>query len=88
MARQRRKIDGGLKALDGWVNDKQFIVDGAFGLADVAAGACLGYLGVRFQELDLKKVWPRLERYSRSLEERESFKGSVPSPQVISDKIV
>lgn len=89
MARQRRKIDGGLKALDGWVGEKEFIIDDEFGLADIAAGACLGYLKVRFQqELDLAVVWPGLLRYSDGLEKRQSFRDSVPSPQVISDKIV
>lgn len=88
MARQRRKIDGGLKALDGWVGEKEFIVDGKFGLADVAAGSCLGYLKVRFQSLNLGKEWPGLKRYSDGLEERESFRNSVPSPQNIAEKIV
>lgn len=88
MARQRRKIDGGLKALDTWVEGKRYIVDGEFGLADVAVGAVLGYLKVRYLELDLGERWPGLKRYSDGLEERESFRGSVPSPQVISDKVV
>ncbi|KAE9989693.1 hypothetical protein EG327_002374 [Venturia inaequalis] len=88
MARQRRKIDGGLEALNAWVGEKRYIIDDEFGLADVAAGAVLGYLKVRYQELDLGKKWPGLKKYSDGLEGRESFKGSVPSPQVISDKIV
>jgi glutathione S-transferase len=88
MARQRRKIDGGLKALNEWARNKEFIIEDTFGLADVAAGAVLGYLKVRFQELDLGKTWPELKRYSDGLEKRESFRNSVPSPQTIIDRIV
>ena len=88
MARQRRKIDGGLKALNEWVGDKEFIVDDTFGLADIATGAVLGYLKVRFQELDLGSFWPGLKRYSDGLEGKESFKNSSPSPQIITDTIV
>ena len=50
MARRRRKVDGGLKALTGWTGDKKFFVNGAFGLADIAAGSVLRSLNVRFPE--------------------------------------
>lgn len=88
MARQRRKVDGGLKALADWIGDKRFFVNDAFGLADVAAGAALGYLRVRFPEHPWRETYHCLARYSDYLEERQSFKDTVPSPQTISDKIV
>lgn len=91
MARQRRKVDGGLKALAEWFGDddaKQFLVDGTFGLADVAVGSCLGYIKVRFAEHPWRKMYPFLDRYSERLEERQSFRDTVPKPQNFSEKIV
>jgi glutathione S-transferase len=35
-------VEGGLRALNQWVGDNEFIVDDAFSLADIAAGAVLG----------------------------------------------
>jgi glutathione S-transferase len=87
MQRQRRKVDGGIKALSIWVGDKDFILD-EFSLADIAAGAVLGYMRVRFQDHDWQEKYPNLKRYSDKLEARESFKSTVPSPQTITDKIV
>ena len=89
MARQQRKVDGGLKALAGWIGDeKKYFVNDAFGLADIAAGAVLGYLKVRFPEHPWRERFPHLARYSDDLEKRQSFKDTVPAPQKISDKVV
>jgi glutathione S-transferase len=88
MARQRRKVDGGLEQLSQWVGEQDFLVDGTFSLADIAAGSVLGYLRVRFQEHPWQEMYPHLKRYSNSLETRKSFQDTVPSPQKISDKIV
>lgn len=87
-ARQMRKVDGGLRALDGWVQDKEFMVGEKLGLADIAAACVCGYMSVRFKDYDYKKNFPGLARFCERLEERESFKGSVPTPQKINDKIV
>lgn len=88
MARQRRKVDGGLKALAEWIGDKKFFVNDVFGLADIAAGSVLGYLKVRFPEHPWRETYPYLARYSEDLEERQSFESTQPRPQKISDKIV
>ena len=88
MARQRRKVDGGLKALADWIGAKEFFVDDAFSLADIAAGSVLGYLRVRFPEHPWREAYPHLARYSEDLEERQSFKDTIPTPQRISDRVV
>ena len=88
MARQRRKVDGGLKALADWIGHEKFFVNNTFGLADIAAGSVLGYLKVRFPEHPWRESYPHLARYSEDLEERQSFKWTQPMPQKISDKIV
>jgi glutathione S-transferase len=83
MARRRRKVDGGLQALAEWFgddDDEQFLIDESFGFADIAAGSCLGYVKVRFAEHPWRKMYPHLDRYSERLEERQSFRETVPKP--------
>lgn len=77
-----------MKALSRYVGDKEFIVDDTFGLADIAAGAVLGYLKVRFETYNWQAEYPGLKRYMERLEKRMSFRETTPSPQKISDKIV
>lgn len=81
-------MHGGLGALNKWVGSKRFIINDTFSLADVAAGAVLGYMKVRFPNQDWQTEYPDLKRYSDGLEERESFRSTVPVPQTIDDKIV
>jgi glutathione S-transferase len=87
-ARQLRKVHGGLAALNRWVGKKDFIIGDELSLADVAAGSVLGYMKVRFPTQDWQTEYPELKRYSDGLEERKSFKETVPVPQTIDDKIV
>lgn len=94
IARQMRKVDGGFAALNTWVKDpatgkeKDFIIGDKLGLADIAAGAVCGYVAVRFSEYGFQDKFPELGRYFAKLEQRDSFKQTVPSPQTITDKIV
>lgn len=87
-ARQMRKVDGGFKALAEWVSEKAFLVGEKFGLADVAAGSVCGYVDVRFSEYPWRRRFPNLARYVDKLDQRQSFKDTVPVGQNIKDKIV
>lgn len=90
IARQRRKVDGGLRALatlagrraEGW------LVGSRFGLADIAAGTVLGYLAVRFTEHPWRAEHPALAALSARLEARPSFRDTVPVPQTIREQVV
>ena len=90
MARQRRKVDGALRALetraalrgDGWM------VGDAFGLADIVTGCLLGYLDVRFPDLDWRATHPALAAVLARLAQRPSFQATMPVPQRISDRVV
>ncbi|MCB4821383.1 glutathione S-transferase C-terminal domain-containing protein [Roseicella aerolata] len=88
IARQRRKVDGGLRALAEIAGDREWVVGDRFGLADIATGTVLRYLDVRFPEHPWRSQYPNLVALSARLEARPSFAGSVPVPQVISDKVV
>jgi glutathione S-transferase len=88
IARQRRKVDGGLQALAGIAEGRHWMVGDRFGLADIATGTVLRYLDVRFPEHPWRSQYPDLVALSARLEARPSFAATVPVPQVISDKVV
>ena len=87
-ARQRRKIDGGVKEMARLVGKGDWAVGDRFSLGDIAAGTLVGYMAVRFPELPWRTQYPNLAALSNRLEQRPSFKNSVPSAQKITDKIV
>ncbi len=87
-ARQRRKIEGGVREIARLIGDRTFAVGDRFGHGDIAAGTVLGYLGIRFAEFDWRTLHPNLAAYAAALETRPSFAASVPVPQTILDKVV
>jgi glutathione S-transferase len=88
IARQRRKVDGGLQALADLAGDREWMVGDRFGLADIATGTVLRYLDVRFPKHPWRQQHPNLVALSARLEARPSFATTVPVPQAISDKVV
>ncbi len=87
MARQRRKVEGGVRALAARAGEG-FLVGGRFGLADIAAGTALGYLAVRFPEFDWPGQYPALAAMQARLEARPSFAATRPVPQSITEAVV
>ncbi|HQT77253.1 MAG TPA: glutathione S-transferase N-terminal domain-containing protein [Rhodopila sp.] len=88
VARQMRKVNGGLEAIARIADSREWVVGDRFGLADIAVGTVLGYLSVRFTELPWRTCHPNLAALSDRLEQRASFRASVPYPQTITDKVV
>lgn len=90
IARQRRKVEGGLRALEALAagRGEAWLVGDAFGLAEIAAGTVLAYLTLRYAELDWPSRHPALVRLHEKLERRPSFQATRPVPQVISDRVV
>lgn len=88
MARQLRKIDGGVAALAHSAGEREFVIADRFGLADIALGTLTKYLSVRWAEYPWRERHPNLEAYSDRIEQRASFRDTVPVPQVFKDKIV
>ncbi|KAI4723502.1 glutathione S-transferase domain-containing protein [Aureobasidium sp. EXF-10727] len=88
--RQMRKVEGGLKALAQWAEQKEgdFLVGNKFGLADIAVGSVCGYLAVRWPDNGWQDTYPALKKHWQMLEARPSFKDTVPSPQTMKDKVV
>ncbi|MBL8381135.1 MAG: glutathione S-transferase N-terminal domain-containing protein [Burkholderiales bacterium] len=88
LARQRRKIDGGMREIANLIGKREWAVGNAFGLGDIAAGTAAGYLAVRFKDFPLRERHPELAAYADRLALRPSFASTVPVPQNITDKIV
>jgi glutathione S-transferase len=88
LARQYRKIDGGVREMANLVGDRSFAVGDGFSLGDIAVGTALGYLTVRFGEFEWRSRHPDLARFSARIEQRPSFAATVPIPQKITDKVV
>jgi len=60
LARQRRKVEGGVAAMARLVGGREWAVGSAFGLGDIAVGTALGYLSVRFIDLPWRALHPQL----------------------------
>ena len=88
LARQRRKIDGGVKEMARLVGSQTWAVGACFTLGDIAVGTAVGYLSVRFQELPWRTMYPNLAIFSDRLAQRSSFQESVPYAQTIQDNVV
>jgi len=76
--RQMGKLSRGLEAMDGQLGDKPWCSGSAFSLADIAVGACLGWLDFRYAALGWKNQYPNLSRHLEKLNERPSFIDTAP----------
>jgi glutathione S-transferase len=88
IARQRRKIDAGVAEIARLVHpDATYANGAAFGLGDIAVGSMLGYLDLRFPQLDWRSAHPHLVALFERLSERPSFRSTVPSAQAMPDEV-
>ncbi|MGB5082824.1 MAG: glutathione S-transferase C-terminal domain-containing protein [Burkholderiales bacterium] len=76
--RQMGKVRAGLAAMDAELGERPWCAGNGFTLADIAVGACLGWLEFRFPKLDWKQEYPNLARHFAKLSERQSFIDTMP----------
>ena len=74
IARQQGKIRTGIAAMAAMLGTGWLL--GAFGRVDIAAGAMLGYVSLRWPEWDWQAEYPALAAYHDRLEQRPSFAAS------------
>jgi glutathione S-transferase len=79
IARQREKIDVALKEMQRGIDQAEFCVGNSLTLADIAAGCALGYLNLRFPDIDWSTRYPALARIYKKLALRASFKDTEPN---------
>ena len=77
--RQMKKVTRGLDALESQLGARAYCCGNTLTLADIAVGACLGWLDFRYPKLGWRDDRPNLERLAAKLAERPSFADTVPA---------
>ena len=78
VARQQAKVERGLKAIADDLGDKVWCNGDSYSLADIAVGCTLGYLDLRFPQLNWRDLYSNLAKLEEKLAKRPSFKDTVP----------
>jgi glutathione S-transferase len=78
LARQRDKVERGVRELGRELDDKAWCNGEAYTLADIAVGSALGYLDLRLADLDWRGEQPNLARLAEKLAKRPSFAETAP----------
>ena len=77
-AKQQKKIDAALAAMEKDLDDRDFCCGDGLTLADIACGCALSYLDSNLSGMDWRKSHPALERLAERLATRQSFKAIAP----------
>ena len=78
IARQQRKAVAGVEEMARELADKAWCNGEGYSLADIATGCALGYLDLRYPELDWRGRFDNLARFFAKLERRPSFADTEP----------
>ena len=78
IARQQRKIEAGVAEMARELADKTWCNGEAYSLADIATGCALGYLDLRYAELDWRGQYENLARLAERLDKRPTFADTRP----------
>jgi glutathione S-transferase len=78
MVRQEQKVFKGLEAISEELGEKTWCTGDLYNLSDVAVGCALGYLDLRFPEIEWRKAHPNLARLADKLAQRQAFKDTIP----------
>ena len=76
--RQLKKIELGIAAMANDLGDKPWCNGEAYTLADIGTGCALGYLDLRYANIDWRAQYPNLGRYYEKLAQRPSFQDTQP----------
>jgi glutathione S-transferase len=76
--KQLEKVMRGLAVLNADIAKKKWCVNETFSLADIALGCMLGYVDLRFKQLNWQDNYPNLAKHYSVLIKRPSFKQTMP----------
>jgi glutathione S-transferase len=83
VARQMKKLHGGLKALSSGLADHPWCTGNHYTLADVSVGCALRWIEFRFPDITWRADYVNLARLADKLAERISFRDTDPIPQTV-----
>ncbi|MGE5027369.1 MAG: glutathione S-transferase [Betaproteobacteria bacterium] len=78
IVRQEQKVFRGLEVMAEELGDKNWCTGEFFNLSDIATGCALGYLDLRFPEIEWRRSHPVLARLADKLSQRPAFKDTLP----------
>lgn len=78
IVRQEQKVFRGLEAMAEELGDKNWCTGEFFNLSDIATGCALGYLDLRFPEIEWRRAHPVLARLADKLSQRPAFRDTLP----------
>lgn len=78
MERQRKKFEGGFKALESMLDGRRLCVGDTMTLADISVACHLGFINLRVPQYFPQDKYPGLSRLWRSMEERDAFRKTAP----------
>ena len=76
--KQLEKVTRSLEVLNLDIIKKKWCVNETFGLADIALGCMLGYVDLRFKQLNWQENYSTLAKHYSILVKRPSFKETMP----------
>ncbi len=76
--KQLAKVMLGLEVLNLDITKKKWCVNETFSLADIAVGCMLGYIDLRFKQLNWQDKFTNLAKHYSVLIKRPSFKQTMP----------
>lgn len=80
LERQQGKIDRALEAMSAELAARTWCCGDFFNLADIAVGCALAYLDLRAPDTGWRGMYPNLARIVEKLEQRPSFRDTLPPP--------
>lgn len=83
LARQQRKMDGGLAAFEGLCKSRQpktseYLIGDTYTIADIAVACATAHVEFAGARPDWKEKYPELAAWWSKMEERDTFKNTYP----------
>jgi glutathione S-transferase len=76
--RQSKKMERGVLTIAEELSERHWCFGEGYSLADIAVGIALGYLDLRFPELDWRTTYPNVAAHAEKLFKRPSFRDTIP----------
>ena len=83
VSRQAAKIPGALDELERLLGSHDNFTSHGYGVAEIATGCALGYLDLRYSELEWRATHPHLAALAARLAARSAFRQTLPSAQPV-----